>query len=282
MSRTSTRETLLALQRRWAEDANIAVDGRGYVTSYAANLWIPLSLAAKASFDLGSGSELRDGKTRPAKMRALHSSSALAVNVFDYWSVRDPTPLLQALEVGAATEPLHFEAQFPTGLEGKPPNLDVAIRLASGITFAIESKYCEWLTPKSMSKPPFKAKYFAPIPDLWRRVGLPECQSLADDVQGKGERFVYLDVPQLLKHALGLATNLKQNYSLCYLYYDWPSPESAAHQLEVDRFAGRVGRELRFRIITYQTLFRRLSQKCGPGDDEYTGYLRSRYFRNAA
>jgi len=282
MSRTLTRDTLLALQRRWAEDANIAVDGRGYVTSYASNLWKPLSLAAKTSFDLGGGSELRDGKTRPAKMRALHSSSALAVNVFDYWSVRDPTPLLEALEIGAATEPPHFEAQFPTGLEGKPPNLDVAIRLASGITFAIESKYCEWLTPKLVFKPPFKAKYFAPISDLWRRVGLSECQSLADDVQGKVERFVYLDVPQLLKHALGLATNVQQHFSLCYLYYDWPSAESEAHQLEVDRFAARVGRELRFRAITYQTLFRRLSHECGPRDDEYIGYLRSRYFKDAA
>ena len=282
MSRTSTRDTLLELQRRWAEDANIAIDGRGYVASYTANLWKPLSPTAKASFDLGSGSELWDGKTRPAKMRALHSSSALAVNVFDYWSVRDSTPMLEALEIGTAIEPPHFEAQFPTGLEGKPPNLDIAIRLASGITFAIESKYCEWLTPKSKSQPPFKAKYFAPVPDLWRRAGLPECQGLADDVQGKVEPFVHLDVPQLLKHALGLATNLKQHFSLCYLYYDWPSPEFETHQLEVDRFSARVGRELRFRAITYQTLFRQLTQKCGVRDDEYTGYLRSRYFRNAA
>ncbi len=282
MSHTSTRRTLLEHQRRWADDANIAIDGRGYVASYTANLWRSLSLPAKASFDLGGGSELRDGKTRPAKMRALLSSSALAVNVFDYWSVRDSTPMLEALETGPAIAPPHFEAKFPTGLKGEPPNLDVAIRLASGITLAIESKYCEWLTPNSNSEPPFKAKYFAPVPDLWRRAGLPECQGLADDVQGKAERFVHLDVPQLLKHALGLATNLKEHFSLCYLYYDWPCPESETHQLEVDRFSSRVGRELRFRAITYQTLFRRLSQKCGVRDDEYIAYLRSRYFTTAA
>lgn len=155
MKRNSTKEELLTRQRAWATNAGMAVDTRGYLPSYTANLRKPLSLAAKASFDIGSGSELRDGKTRPAKMRALHSSSALVVNVFDYWCERDTSPLMEALEVGAATEPPHFEAQFPTGLQGVPPNLDVAICLRSGITLAIESKFCEWLTPKSLAKPSF-------------------------------------------------------------------------------------------------------------------------------
>jgi hypothetical protein len=186
--------------------------------------------------------------------------------------------LLKALDLGATNEPPQFEAQFPTGLEGNPPNLDVTIRLVTGSTFAIESKYCEWLTPKPASKPPFKAKYFSPLSDLWRRAGLPQCQTLAEDVQGKAERFVYLDVPQLLKHALGLATNLQKRFSLCYLCYDWPSRESEAHHSEVVRFSARVGRELNFRAITYQTLFRRLSEVCDQGDAQYIRYLRTRYF----
>ena len=32
-------------------------------------------------------------------MRALHSSSALAVNFFDYWTDRDKTPILSALGI---------------------------------------------------------------------------------------------------------------------------------------------------------------------------------------
>lgn len=278
----STRDTLLEHQLRWAEAANIAVDARGYVGSVDANLWRPLSRTAMRSFELGSGSELKDTKARPAKMRALHSSSALAVNVFDYWCERNATPLLSALDVGPAIEPPRFEAQYPTGLKGNPPNLDIAIRLKSGVTLAVESKFCEWLTPKPPAKRPFKEKYFAPIPDLWARVGLPCCQSLANDIRDQIERFLYLDAPQLLKHALGLATQLGNQFSLCYLYYDWPSAESEVHRTEVARFVSRVGTELRFRTTTYQMLFRRL-MTCGvPIDPGYTEYLQNRYFKDAA
>lgn len=277
-----TRDTVLTAQQRWAEDAGIEFDVRGYVTTVTENLRAPLSSAAKNAFDLGSGSEMRDGKSRPAKMRALHSSSALAVNVFDYWSVRDASPLLGALEVGPALVPLRFEAQYPTGLEGKPPNLDIVIRLEPEITFAIESKFCEWLTPKRVSKPPFKEKYFVPVTDLWLRAGLPKCQDLANDLRLNTEHFLYLDAPQLLKHALGLATNLKQQFSLCYLYYDWPSSESETHRKELDRFASRLGEEIRFRAITYQELFSWLADRCGSTDGEYVEYLRRRYFANAA
>jgi hypothetical protein len=215
-------------------------------------------------------------------MSALHSSSALAVNVFDYWCERDSRPMSEALGVEPAIEPPRFEAQFPTGLEGNPPNLDIAVRLKSGVTLAIESKFCEWIAPKSASKAPFKDKYFSPVTDLWRRVGLPECQGLATDIHTKTLRFLHLDAPQLLKHALGLATSLKDKFSLFYLYYDWPSPESGIHLTEIGRFASRVGHELRFRAMTYQQLFARLSERCSSSDADYSAYLRARYFANAA
>lgn len=44
------------------------------------------------------------------------------------------------------------------------------------------------------------------------------CQSLAIDVDKGLERFRYLDVPQLLKHALGLATQLGDRFMLYYAY----------------------------------------------------------------
>lgn len=273
---------MLADQRRWAIEQQITFDERGYLQSYHANLWRPLSAVAVRCYDRGSGSELRPGKARRAKMSALHSSSALVANVFDYWSERDAAPLLEALGVGAAEEAPCFEAQFPTGLEGNPPNLDVAVRLRSGETLAIESKFCEWLAPKSSSKPPFKDKYFSPTADLWERAGLPHCQQLANDMQFKPERFRHLDAPQLLKHALGLATNLKQQFALWYLWYDWPSRESEKHGREVEVFAARVGRELRFRALTYQELFRGLRQRCRGEHTAYAGYLQGRYFRDAA
>lgn len=273
-----TREALLATQRRWATADNKTFDRRGYLGSYLDNLWRPLSAVGKECFDRGSGSELRDGKTRPAKMKALHSSSALAANVFDYWGDRDLAPLMEALDAEAAAERPRFEVQFPTGLRGEPPNLDVVIKLASGSTLAIESKFCEWITPKSKSTPPFKNKYFSPRDNLWRRVGLHASQRLANDIHSKAEPFVHLDAPQLLKHALGLATNLGATFHLWYLYYDWPSPEADAHRKEILRFASRAGSELRFRATTYQELFGRLRQRCTDRDREYVTYLEKRYF----
>jgi hypothetical protein len=215
-------------------------------------------------------------------MSALHSSSALVANVFDYWCERDAEPLLDALGAGEAEKPLRFEAQFPTGLDGKPPNLDIAIHLRSGLTLGIESKFCEWLKPKSSSRPPFKEKYFSPVPEIWSRANLPHCQHLANEIQRRAQRFAHLDVPQLLKHALGLATKLRDQFALWYLWYDWPSPESEKHHAEIERFTSEVSAELRFRALTYQELFRRMGPRCDGDHAAYAAYLRSRYFENAA
>jgi len=172
---------------------------------------------------------------------------------------------------------LSFETQFPTGLKGNPPNLDVVLELVSGSVIAIESKFSEWLTPKPRGKEVFKPKYFPPDTELWKQNGLPESQALAAEIYNGIEVFKFLDAPQLLKHALGLATQLSNRFSLHYLYYDWPGPESEAHRAEIDKFNNRIGPELRFRALTYQELFRRLCDcdGCGP---EYLSYLESRYF----
>jgi hypothetical protein len=277
-----TRNALLSVQRRWAAANNIAADARGYVSTYVENLQQPLSAVALDCLTRGSGSELRDGKRRPAKIRALHSSAALAVNVFDYWGDRDCAPLMQALGAGPAKDRPRFEVQYPTGLEGEPPNLDVVIELSSGMTLAIESKFCEWVTPRPLAKAPFKDKYFFPDPGLWSRYGLPECQKLAREMHCNVERFQHLDAPQLLKHALGLAKTLGTHFCLWYLYYDWPCPEADGHSKDIARFEARVGDELKFHPLTYQELFARLREGCGEGDAEYLKYLYKRYFDDAA
>jgi hypothetical protein len=64
------------------------------LNSYESNLFQPLNAQSKVAFDQGSGSELQDRPTGPAKMRALHSSSALAVNFFDAWVREDTKPLM--------------------------------------------------------------------------------------------------------------------------------------------------------------------------------------------
>jgi hypothetical protein len=110
--RKSPLAEVLNLQRSWADSLGKPVAENGYVASVTENLWNPLSPEAMAAFDAGKGSELRDGERGPAKMRALRSSSALCVNVFDYWSGRDSRPLTTALELEQAGEPLRFEARY--------------------------------------------------------------------------------------------------------------------------------------------------------------------------
>ncbi|MBI4572670.1 MAG: hypothetical protein HY713_05220 [candidate division NC10 bacterium] len=258
------------------------MDARGYLPSVDDNLRQPLSPPALRAFNIGSGSELKDTRHRPAKMKALHSSAALAVNVFDYWTTRNTGPLVASLGLQALIDSIAFEAQFSTNLDGNPPNLDLAIELSTGITVVIESKFSEWLTPKSRKRECFKPKYFPQSQALWEPKGLPACQSLAVDIHQGSERFRYLDAPQLLKHALGLATQLSDRFSLYYLYFDWPSSAADLHRTEMDHFANRVGEELRFRTLTYQELFHRLLASPVSLDAEYVDYLRARYFPQAA
>src|SRR2546429_2073494 len=155
----SATDDIIAQQRSWAASQRLA-DAAGYLSTVAVNLRAALSTQATQAFERGDGGEMKDTASRPAKMRALHSSSALAVNVFDYWTSRDAAPLGGALELGSEVRSLRFEAQFPTGLDGNPPNLDLAVALANGTTVGVESKFTEWLHAKPQSREAFKPKHF--------------------------------------------------------------------------------------------------------------------------
>lgn len=212
------------------------------------------------------------------KMRSLHSSSALAANFFDYWTDRDNVPLLRTLNIDAdSAEPLDFEAKFPTGLGGTPPHLDVAITLDSGFVIAIECKFTEPLERCTKGKGEFAESYFRCPGGLWTQKGLPKCQRLAEELRDKCVKFEYLEPGQLLKHALGLATQLDDQFSLYYLYYDGTGDRSEAHKREIACFTDRVGDEIRFKAITYQDVFckLKLSEQVESG---YLEYLGSRYF----
>ena len=273
----SSRDELISQQRQWAESEGLAPDARGYLASVDDNLLRPLAPQTKLAFDSGSGSELLDTPTRPAKMKALHSSSALAVNFFDSWVGKDASPLASILGLDSEIASIKFEEQFPTGLTGNPPNLDVALELASGDVVAIESKYSEWLSPKSKSKTPFKTKYFPNEFGLWEAQRLPRSQELSVAIKNGEALFRYLDAPQLLKHALGLATRLDDRFSLYYIYYDWPGKESELHREELIHFTDAVGPELRFKAVSYQDLFCSL-EGLDSIDNDYRHYLRARYF----
>lgn len=272
----SVKSEILRKQLKWATSANLEPDQSGYLADYESNLFRPLSPCTKRAFDRGSGSELQDRANRPAKMRALHSSSALAVNFFDAWVDTDSKPLMEVLGLETGSVSIRFEGQYPTSLPGNPPNLDVVLELQSGLTIGIESKFTEWLTPKSPGKAPFKEKYFPPGDGVWKRVGLPETQCFAEEIQSTNLTFRHLDAPQLVKHALGLATHCRTAFRLFYLYFDSAGAEGDIHKKEISLFSERLDTELGFKAFSYQELIGRLEQSSAV-PKQYLEYLRARY-----
>ncbi|MDR3418919.1 MAG: hypothetical protein P4L83_22315 [Nevskia sp.] len=273
----SARSRIVVQQRAWAEAAGHRPGPPGYLGSVDANLRAPMTPATLASFQAGGGAELQEHPRQPAKLRALYSSAALAVNVFDYWTGRDAAPLLTALGIDDRALRIEFEARFPIGTEDHPPCVDVAIALASGMSCGIECKFTEWHTPRRPAKIRFKEKYFPAGEELWRSRGLPACQSLAQELQHGATRFRFLYATQLLKHALGMASQCRDGFTLLYLYYDWTGPAAREHRREIEQFAARVGAELRFRALSYQQLHTRL-RECAAEHTAYLDYLGARYF----
>ena len=256
----------------WARSKGLSFDSRGYVYEVEDNFWKPLSAHARAAFERGAGSELE------SHMKALHSSSALVANFFDYWTDRNKAPRLSALGIGTDDiQSLDFEARYPTGLGGTPPHLDVAITLESGAVMGVESKFTEYLSRSTKGKSSFEPAYFPPTGSLWASKGLPACQTLAEELHAKQHRFEFLDPWQLLKHALGLATHSGANFSLWYLYYDCLGQRSEAHKREIQSFANCVGEEIRFKALTYQEVYAQL-EASNQADSEYLHYLHTRYF----
>ncbi len=303
------KEEVQEAQKAWAEwcEKPLLPSHEYYLESVGANLRDRLSPRACAGYQAGDGKEFEWSGNTPPNMWALHSSSALVANFFDYWTDNgNRAPLLSALRVDAiADDLLEFEKKFP-GLRGKPPNLDVAITLTSDCVIAIESKFTEWMSSSPDGKSNFRRRnvkhwddssYFPRLVEHWKGVGLPNCQQLARELNSiQKERFLnpkstaeypfsHLDPVQLLKHALGLAkrrANVRfspyyDNFSLYYLYYDWPGKESAAHKDEIKSFCACVGEELNFKALTYQEVYERLrlSEAIEP---EYLTYLGNRYF----
>ena len=264
-------------QRDWARWRGIPFNSGSYVECVEDNLWKPLTRPAWQAFKMRAGSELS------GHMRALHSSSALVANFFDYWTGRDMNPLLASLYAdGDGGETLDFEVQFATGLHGVPPHLDVAITQSNGYVIAIESKFTEHIKRATRGKSKFRRSYFPASHGLWAEKGLPDCEALAQELwaeeRGGGrQRFQYLDPRQLLKHALGLATQIANRSSLLYLYYDYLGDQLESHRREVDLFEERVGQELGFKALSYQEVYARLGDFVQV-DSEYLDYLGARYF----
>ena len=224
----------------------IEVDDRGYVPTAADNL-VPGVRLEDFEADLRAG----DGNELEHKFRAVHSSSALAVNVFGLFRAR--TCELTLLNLGAFDE-LKFEAKCPHGVSNQSPNLDVLLTGPGG-TLGIESKLTEHL---SRHRAVFSPRYRDKIRDERRKSAwFEEMLRLEEDPQ----RYAWLDAAQLVKHAFGLAyTFVDDPLTLLYLYWESRHAERvplfAEHRREVESFsAGVAGSRPAFHAMSYPELW---------------------------
>lgn len=258
-------------QSRWATSQGLETDKVGYCLRAEQNVPF-LSPATRAEFDRADGREFGNRSGR-AKIAAPHSSSALAVNVFDYWRDRDNRLLSGALGLSTPLR-IRFEQRFPTGVGPRSPNIDVIITHGADECLAVESKFCEPFA--SRAKGTIQDKYFVGEP-RWTKAGLPGAQQAAEGLRSRNE-FRLLDAAQLLKHMLGLAQQ-KRPWKLLLLWYAPSSEAESTMNEEFRRFTSILEDDApRLSIDSYQDLWRRLRPLLSREHAPYAEYLDSRYF----
>lgn len=271
MTDRQVKNVILSRQRDWAGAMpRLAND---YFADPKSNLpW----LTDEIEREIRDGDGAEFGKPgEPAKIAALHSSSALAVNVFGYWCGRERTDLAKALNLNQRVERPHFEQKFRTGVGPRSPNLDVVLPLADGGLVAIESKFTEWIG--TSGRKPLREAYLPEDTKRWKEVGLAGAQQVAETfLEEPG--FARLDVPQLLKHMLGLA-NQPKPWNLKLIWYREPSAAADEMDKEIARFRTLLGKDARrFSAMTYQELWSELRSQLGARHENYRKYLEARYF----
>ena len=268
----STVSELKSRQAAWASKSGQATNDIGYFVDASFNLpWLTDEI--RADFDAADGHEFGRVGT-PGKISAPHSSSALAVNTFSYWSARDKAALGRALNFDGIAS-IRFEQKYPTGVGNRSPNLDVVMESSTGKRLAIESKFCEPFSGRKKS--PIQPKYF-PAGKLWRDAGMPGAQEVAESCSESITGYEFLNVAQLLKHMLGLG-KLGGDWRLLLLWFA-PSPEIARKMLiEADRFANALTSDsIRFSAMTYQDFWAALSPYLMDTHRDYSDYMNHRYF----
>lgn len=299
-------------QRNWATQRNLKLVGgtipnkgeKNYLEKLDENLFQPLANEILSQLENGDGNETKNSLFRLAKMNALHSSSAIVVNTFQYWHKKDVYPILYAcklcskhpsgvdimIENIGSNQPkifsisrnpranqIDFESKFRISDDTKafpiPPNIDIVIGNFQPEIFAIESKFAE----PYRDKPKAICKAYIDNKSLW--TDLPELNKLANEICPNTDMFQYLDAAQLIKHILGLKTSYnKERFRLLYLWYDLVGKEGAEHRKEIEKFEVIAKRDnINFSHITYQEVIQNLSDEFYNGNEEYCNYMTERY-----
>ena len=280
---------ILAKQTSWAVNSDRNLLGskgkRGrpaYTCELDQNLFQPLLPDVRKSFAAGDGGEL--GSTEfPSKMQAVHSSSALGVNIFQYWKSIKAVPVITA-QCGLCREgsqvscDIHFEEKYPIHDSfGYHPNIDVVIHNAPSAKikrFAVGCKFSE--AYGAYKHDGLKEKYLG-LEDLW--ADIPNLLRFAKRIPPDDHEFVHLNPAQLVKHILGLKRQFgKAGFRLLYLWYDVLGDQGKRHQDEILKFKEVTKADnIKFHFLTYQELIVNLANKLRTEHLDYIRYLTERY-----
>lgn len=279
MAREGTDSAIKERQRSWAkESARIELDEEGFCVIPERNLrWLTDEM--RRQVEAGDANEFGQPGQR-GLIGALHSSSALVLNVFGYWQGRrDAEPLAQALGAPAPIAKVKFGEQFPTGVS--VPGVDVLLELKDGTLLAVESEFTEWFGHPG--REPLSKQYFPKDRKLWTDAGLPGAQAAAQRHR-EAPQFDRLDAPQLLRQLLGLALQKgrakKKEWHLQLLWFREPGGNAREMEEEIARFQKLLGPDAhRFSSVTYQELWTRLASAVVKAHPAYADYLAKRYFK---
>lgn len=118
-----TYEVIYEQQRTWADQLGIAYDKDGYTCYQKDNLYCKISEKTLSEFKAGKGAEL-GGIGKRGKMQALHSSSALVLNIFEYWRQSNHIDeIAKACGAPRGMTTMQFEQTYPILAGGTPPTL---------------------------------------------------------------------------------------------------------------------------------------------------------------
>lgn len=282
-------EYIIGKQIQWALNRDIPLVGSkgdkgrlAYTRELNQNLFEPLSLDTFERFEKGDGKEVIGN---PSKMQAVHSSSALGVNVFQYWqNIQKVVSIASACgfcrKENAISEKIVFEDKYPVddnvSIFRTAPNIDIVFHNSEASQFkrfAIESKFSEAYSSRKHDG--LKPAYLK-LTQLWSDI--PNLYDFSKSIS-PNENFLYLHSAQLIKHILGLKRRFgKKGFRFLYLWYDVLGKEGAVHQEEINEFSKITKADgIYFHAMSYQDLILVLSKDYRYEHSRYIKYLSERY-----
>jgi hypothetical protein len=278
----------------WAKRHNVDLSSSNgqtglqiYTTTLNDNLFQPLIKETETSFLKADGNELNSLPQKKSKMNALHSSSAIAVNVFQYWLSKNKISQI-AHSCGFCDKGnpyslrLKFEEKFQIDKRFRySPNIDIIIENSEKSNyqlFAIESKFSEPFNTYRKNKNNGIDNKYLHLNQVWEDI--PELFKCAKEISPENNEFKYFDAVQLIKHILGLKIkDGKKAFRLLYLYYDAYGKDSYYHCQEIEKFTHIAKSDgIKFHSLSYQELITRMYQHYYDKENEaYFKYISDRY-----